>query len=541
MVHSIHFFWNRIGRRKCFWIPVLFFTISTYGYSIFSRTISIDDLASDVYVGSGQVMIAADRWGMNVTSFLDAIPRVSPASDRLLATCFLLVAAFLLPCSFYHVHHEEGNNLFVYKYTVLSCSLITYPIIGEIWEYSGANYLTTGGMLLSIVTCYYLDTRKTYGIKELLAAGIIMTLPMSSYESGVLFYVTLVCAVLMYQYCLWGDQNGARIYWKKTLLYASPLFIAFALRKIIGFSLRMALGVAKGSNGATVIQWGNAPFSEVLRKTVIDSFLNYIVNGIVYLPITIFLISAFFIIGLIIYRTIKQKNLMIMVAGVVLLCSVFILPLIQGAFMQYRTAISLSAFVSYSMFCLIECFERHRKVIKVIAIGLVIYLIWVQSEYLNSELALNTQRSENEMRFMSGIAQNILKTDTEKPVIFVGEYDIGDYFREAKTDYSDSVRGQLYQRAIQALKNRYGDYYYTYFHITEFPDSNVNSVINYSLAVDGMMEKYLSYLGYDIQVIDRMSNPNIFSCAKEIVDSKQMYPYDVTETDDFIIATLKLQ
>ena len=209
--------------------------------------------------------------------------------------------------------------------------------------------------------------------------------------------------------------------------------------------------------------------------------------------------------------------------------------------MQYRTAISLSAFVSYSMFCLIECFERHRKVIKVIAIGLVIYLIWVQSEYLNSELALNTQRSENEMRFMSGIAQNILKTDTEKPVIFVGEYDIGDYFREAKTDYSDSVRGQLYQRAIQALKNRYGDYYYTYFHITEFPDSNVNSVINYSLAVDGMMEKYLSYLGYDIQVIDRMSNPNIFSCAKEIVDSKQMYPYDVTETDDFIIATLKLQ
>ena len=64
MLESIKTFWNQVGRKNGFWIPVLFFTISTYGFSIFNRTVGIDDLAADLYVGSGNVMIAAGRWGM---------------------------------------------------------------------------------------------------------------------------------------------------------------------------------------------------------------------------------------------------------------------------------------------------------------------------------------------------------------------------------------------------------------------------------------------------------------------------------------------
>ena len=540
MLESIKTFWICIGRRKNFWIPVLFFTFSTYGFSIFSRTIGIDDLSSDLYVGSGHVMIAAGRWGMNLTSFLDAIPRLSPASDRLLATCFLMVAGVLLSSLFFHINHDKTDVFFVSKYTVLSCCLITYPILGEIWEYTGANYLSTGGMLISIVTCYYLLTRQSVGIKVLLLVSMLMTLPMSSYESGVLFYITLVCAVLYYKYCIWSDQIKRSLYWKEAFQFAIPLAGAYFLRWMIGNILRLVLGVAKGQNGATVITWGKAPFVDVLRKLIIDTFLNYVVNGIVYLPITVLLFAEVFLIVYSGFLAVKKKRGMILTGGVLLVLSVYILPLMQGTFMPYRTATPLSMVTSFSSFCCMEFVERRKQTSKVIVSCLALYLLWIQSAYLNSELALNNQRSDNEMRTMSIVAQKILSTNTEKPVIFIGEYDIGEYFRQAKKEYMDSMSGHFYQNVIDAFIDRYGDYYYTFFHLTEFPDSNVNSVINFSLAIDGMMEKYLGYLGYDIQVIDRASNPETTEYAKRIVANEKMHPYEVLETENYIIATLGL-
>ena len=140
---------------------------------------------------------------------------------------------------------------------------------------------------------------------------------------------------------------------------------------------------------------------------------------------------------------------------------------------------------------------------------------------------------------MSVVAQKILSIDSEKPVIFVGEYDTGEYFKQAKKEYVDSVVGDLYQIIIDAFKNRFGDYYYTFFHLTEFPDSNVNSVINYSLAVNGMMENYLAYLGYDIDVIDRNSELELVEEAKDIAQKTGMRSYEVQE-ENYIIATLQL-
>lgn len=542
MIASLRVFWNNIGRRKSFWIPILFFSISTYGFSVFNRTIGIDDLASELYIGSGHVMIAAGRWGMVLWNKLAAIPRVSPASDRLLATSFLLLAGIMLSALFFDIHQTSQNRQFVYKYTVLSCFLITYPILGEIWEYSGANYMSTGGMLISIVSCYYLQTRQTIGIKELLATGLLMTLPMSSYESGVLFYITLVCAILFYKYCVWSDRGKSNLYWKNACIYAIPLVIAFFLRMIIGYLLRLLLGVAKGHNGATGIRWGTDPFIDVFRKLIIDTVLNYIVNGLVYLPIAIFLLAELFLIFFSVYLTIKKRNGIILLGGLFLTVSVFALPILQGTFMQYRTAITLSILTSFAFFLLVESVERNgTNLIKMIVSGGVLYLIWTQSAYLNSELALNNQRSENEMRTMSIIAQKIVEMNTEKPVIFIGEYDMGEYFRQAKKGYAGSAAGYLYQKVIDAFINRFGDYYYTFFHLTEFPDSNVNSMINYAIAVNGMMENYLAYLGYDIDVINRVSAPEAVDYAEEIVEQNHMSSYALLETDDFVIATLSVE
>ena len=538
MTESIKLFWEQVGKKKSYWIPVLFFVIASYGYSVFSRTIGIDDMASDLYVGSGHEMISAGRWGMNVLTALAAIPRPSPASDRLLATAVLLLSGFMLSALFFHIHHLPGEKQFIPKYTVLSCFLITYPIVGEIWEYTGANYMSTGGMLISIVSCIYIETREPVRIKDLLLAGALMTLPMSSYESGVLFYITLVCSVLFYKYCIRQDQMKRSLYWKSALQYVIPLIVALLLRLAIASLLRLSMGVAKGQTGETEITWGKGPISDVFRKLIIDTFLNYIVNGLVYLPITIFVIAEIFLIIFSIVLTIKNRNGMSLFGGLILCVSVFTLTFIQGRFMQYRTAIPLSVLTSFAAFSFMELFEGKKKNAIVIINCLACYMLWVQSAYLNSELALNNQRSENEMRSMSILAQEILSTNPEKPVIFIGKHDSGEYFKHAKKEYSDTMAGVFYQKVIDAFKDRYGDYYYTFFHLTEFPDSNVNSSINYSVTVEGMMHDYLAYLGYDIEVIDREREPELLNKAYEIARATGMKPYEVQEADDFIIASL---
>ena len=540
MRESILAFWNCVGRRKGYWIPTLFFAVSTFGYSIFNRTVDVDDLAADVYIGSGKVMIAAGRWGMNLWHKLVAVPRLTPASDRLLAACFLTLAGVLLSSLFFQMSNDRKNSEAISKYTILTCSLITAPILGEIWEYTGSNYMSTGGMLISVVACYYLLTRKRVGLKETLLSGGIMTLPMASYESGVLFYITLVCAILYYKYCVHDNHKRISLpYLKSAVQFAIPLVIALCLRVVVGHFLRLVMGIAKGTNGATGIAWKNDLFMDVLRKLVLDTYLNYVINGIVYLPITLFLLATFFFVGFSFFLTIKKKNGMILIAGIILVFSVFLLPIVQGTFLQYRAAISLPMLVSFALFCAMECLGSGRDSTRIIVSGVVFYMIWVQSAYLNSELALNNQRSDNEMRIMSIIAQEILEKNTDKPVIFVGEYEASQYFKDAKKDYLDTTSGRLYLKVIDMLKNKYGYYYYTLFHITQFPDTNVNSVINYSVAVEGMMEKYLSYLGYDIPVIDRESNKKALALAQQIIWENNIGPYQVFEAEEFVIATLE--
>ena len=539
MIDSFRTFWDKVGCRKRYWIPVLFFTISTFGYSVFSRTISIDDLSADFYVGNTHPMIGANRWGMEVIHRLAAIPRVSPGSDRLLATVFLMLAGVLLSALFFHLHHADQGTLLPSKYTILTCSLVTYPMIGEIWEYTGANYISTGGMLLSIVTCYYLLIRGRIRGSDLLLGAALMTIPMSSYESGVAFYVTLVCGILFYRYCVWGERNRKWDYWKTAISFVLVLVLALCFRLLIGSLLRWILKVPKGFSGEAVISWGEANLVDMLRRLYIETVLNYGINGLVYLPIGVFCAAVVFLAIYAIYKTIEKKSIMVIVGSGIFLLSVFTLTLIQGSIMFYRTALPLSVFSSVTFFCLAEALERQKKIIRTITALLFFYLIWIQSSFLNSELALNNQRSENEMRTMSIVAQRILSLDSEKPVVFIGQYDMGNYINETKTVDSESVSGQIYEKLVDRLQNAYGDYFHFFTHFTSFPTTNVNSVINWALRANEM-EDYLSYLGFDIQVVNMWTEKDAVAEAKEIVESTEMHSYDVMETDGFIIATLQL-
>ena len=101
------YFYKHILIKKRFWIPVLFFAVVGYSFSIYNRTVNIDDLMRDFNIGSGNRMLAG-RWGFILWNKLVGINVVyDPFIDRFLAIALLILAAILLCYILYTIGGEK--------------------------------------------------------------------------------------------------------------------------------------------------------------------------------------------------------------------------------------------------------------------------------------------------------------------------------------------------------------------------------------------------------------------------------------------------
>ena len=139
-------FYRDIASKAQYWLPVILIAVLSYGFSMFNRTVSIDDLSRNHYNGSDHAMIRATRWGMDFwTKLFSTSKAYTPFVDKFFGVLFFVFAAFLLSLLFYSLN---GKSKHIWQYTVFSCSLISFPIINEIWEYNGANMIICGNLVL---------------------------------------------------------------------------------------------------------------------------------------------------------------------------------------------------------------------------------------------------------------------------------------------------------------------------------------------------------------------------------------------------------
>ena len=138
--------------RFSYWGITLLFSITAYGFSMLNRTISIDDLTKDLYIGRGQKMLAGTRWGMELWHNVLGVTQVTPFIEKFFGVLFLMMAATLVSCIFYLL---GGKSKCIMRYTILSVLLITYPLINEIWEYSGANMIVACNLCIVAGTVLY--------------------------------------------------------------------------------------------------------------------------------------------------------------------------------------------------------------------------------------------------------------------------------------------------------------------------------------------------------------------------------------------------
>ena len=513
-------------------IFIFFYTIIAYGFNIFNRTVSMDDLALSYFGDGMKIMLKGTRWSEYFLGTKILFSDYLPTIRGLISIIMLIIVSIMMCYLFYLIDEKIDIN----KIILFSSLFLTFPLINEMWEF-GYNSISIYFVLV-IVSILIQFCDENGSIKKKIIAGIILSPAMAGYESVVFVYITLVF-IILYLKEISGKQYQKGWFFDG-LGYILPLIIALLLRYIIGFSLVKLYGLEYQNVGNGAIKWFADGFKECLISVLYNGWY-YIIRGLSYFPIGEFVISMFiFLIITIKERTNGKKN--VLPIAFFLIMSLFFLSFLQGEYLHYRNAQTLQVFVPFVAYLLLTEI-RDKKIfninIKTIITVLLFYVSFRQSVYLHQLLALNNQRSDNEMAVFREIGYKIYSEfDKDKTVIFCGEYQLGDYIEDQITVKEGSIAEKVEDWLREITGKEEGRLY------QEFVSTNVNSYYNTQKdAFNGqsMIKYYMSYLGYDINVVDNLTDEEegyLKHGYEEIAKKENMKPYEIKDMGDYLLVYL---
>ncbi len=519
MIALLKDYYDNVLSKKRFWLPVLLLTIASYGFSIFNRTLCADDLATWRYV-DGKIWLRELRWGgvlwKKLLSYADSVP----FWDKYLSVMFLMGAAALFSCIWYYFN---GRRKWIWQYTAVSCMFVTYPILCEIWQYTcGGTIIVPGDFFLTFLSILLIATSgEKMGFRRFLAVGCIMTLVCTSAESLAPCYIATVLMILYYRYCVQRVRParfGSFAWIIEGLRYAAVLVFAMVMRFVIGYGIMFAMHLTFQNQGDTTIRW---PLTGEEIKLMIGSFLtNYVGAAVIYPPITVFVLCVVIFILITLVFCLRNKSVLPLFLGICIGISLFLIMLVQGQVMWYRTAITLIIFCSFVVYLVMSNADRRlhgtqednsgafiaigwRRNFWIAVTAFTLFISFRQAAYANKMLSLDNQRSENEAAVVRDLGFYLTSEfDTSKPMIFVGDYDIGHQMWLNTTASLDN--GQTRSRIFIKIRRKLtgNDSSYSYI------QSYVNSTMDwYHEQFDGeLFSAYFAYYGYDFDIVSNLSD-----------------------------------
>lgn len=519
-----------------------------FGYSAVHVTIGGDTLIGDVYLGEGNAMLAAGRFGMVLWAKLLGYKNAEPfyqSAIVVLSVAMLILAAIHFCMLLRRICAERISLL---GYGLFSCAFISYPLMNEIWQYPGANSAVCGGYLLVAGAlygmCAFFEKEEVFSKRKLIrmvAISLLLMVVCSGYESLAVVYVFGVFMVLFLEQLV-GAKRSLRKVIRRGIFFAVPLVAGVILRLLVHRALLLALGLTAAQNGDTAILWGTEPVFDTLWNVIRGCGFMYGLRAFVYLPITELVLAVLAFMVLLVGATVKKRDPLLLLTGAGMMVSLVLLAILQGKHTAYRTCQVFAVMVAFSVMALYETVRRWPKDGKVVpgVVGALLAVVCIhQGVYLNHLLVLDNLRSEEEAHVVRTIGTDLLRScDTSKPIILTGEYELSDWMQEETTarlqDYP------IYQWVIQkiggedTLKIQDGD---------KFVQTNVNSFLSKVAAYSPTeRQRLFQYYGFDFSFSTSAENARK---AEEYVKDHNVpgYPRDgyITESEDWIIVNLSAQ
>ena len=501
-------YWKEMSgflKNRLFMVCLALLMVIAFGYAAMNTAISIDDTEMDRYVGSGMEMIRAGRFGMWFWHVIQGGYNTGVSMDIL--AVLLMIAGACSCCVLFK--RASQDRISKPAFAVFILMAVTYPLVQEIWEFTGANVVVYGSILCATwaIALMYGQIQEESWRKPWRAvlAALLMMLVCASYESVVPVYIFLVCAVLALQ-AVYGSQKQKKLLeiLRQGLLYAGVLAIGLALRLIVHRVMLAVCGLEMGANGHTAILWGTAPVTTVVKQLLLEWLRYYGLNGIIYYPIGLMQVSVIvlIIVGLV---ACKKHGAALLLPGAGMLLSLIALSLLQGTFSYYRSCQVFGILCAFVAMLLADRLTGKKKWIRVTAALLCGWLILFQATYINYFLELDVRRSQQEAETVRQIGTQLEREyDLSKPVIFVGKYSLIEGIEEAGSLPEDSVRWRVYKAIGDFGYRLSGNDPSTLKYRRLLPTTNIKSVIHWSIEAfyQESMEKLFAYYGYEIEIAD---------------------------------------
>lgn len=418
-------------------IAVTLTAIGTYGYYLANPSPSIDWLSYDEYYTG--LLFGQGRFTATFVERILELWNCPVWFEPLLGiVCFIFGSLILL--SVFDGFKDENS---IVPSIVFSCVYISFPLLPEYFIYNGA-ILTVGGCTILFSLALYFSIKYEDFLRSFLLPIVFITLVFSWYECMILPYIGAVFAIMILKENKDGKIKSSEIFLKgiyHAIILAVGVIFEFAVTKIIIkiFSIRT------NSFAQTQSYW---TFSIQTVKNLFRSYLSYWGLKIFCNPaFTILFLSGivFFILFVInIKRTRSFSSILLYLGSLI---PVFAMTLYRGGGAEYRAEQGMPFFVAFTAYLLCINIEFCSKNIKRIFSVLFAFMMIIQIGSSNRCYWINNQRFEEEKNTILTV-NNIItnKFDKNKPVIFVGGYEISTSLNNKISVSDSSPAGKIIHR-----------------------------------------------------------------------------------------------
>lgn len=555
--HIKYFFKN-----KWYVISLIISAIAGYGYQLGHGTCGIDDVAIDMYFEDG-LGVVIGRWPFFYINKVVPIAEYTPFFTDFLAVLLLMLGAVLWCAVIREVVKEE---LPVFCYIVFSSMFLVYSLIAEVFIFYLHNgiafiYCAVG---FSLFVFYNMWTDKLPLGKKIawnIAIVLLLCVAISFYESAANLYLFGVLLILFFD-VIQEDRLGAGKLKKAVLLLghtAVVLVIAIIGRTAVTrYTMEVFSLPEYFFRSVTDISWlSSGSFSEIYADLVMLVKMlirEYFVVGVVYYPILLFAIASVLYAIYVVYKAIRDKNIWVFLYGIGTYATLYILTIIQGETLKYRSCQMFSVFVGFVMIWITYGVLKQKGWLKNIGLVLVSGIVIYSVIDLNSWFIYDYEKNQVEMQIVHEIGQDLQNGGYDvanKPVVFVGKF----YLDEELLDkcYVDKDEwGYGPMRWVNSWMELESDSYC----ITQILDLSLIDWGIESLATYGGYNKPLQnlfeYCGYSFMWAESelyeeimplyydYYGPGYEYMKTEAYGEQEQYPYEgyIEETEDYIVVKL---
>lgn len=465
--------------------PVIISTILCYAYYLTHETVTIDSLSSDRYYHG--LLVAQGRLTATIIENYLGFEHLPIAVENIIGLiCFILGATVF--CIIFDKAKPQSNVL---PYTFSTCLYITFPLMNEYFMFKG-SVLTTGGSILLVSFALYFALKIKNLIASILISSIFIFFAYSWYESFILVYIGAVFLLLI---LLADGQKSQKELFFNGFWLAPTLFLGFSLEEIISNAIINLCNITQDNNNAVGTAWLTS--SATLKSFFYDFIYSFVSKIFCYAPFTILFIFLAVAFVLMILQTKSTKKPILIFFYLGLALTVFFLSIYRGAESAYRTEQGIPFYISAITLLLSSKIinSNGKKALKIIASLSLVIILAVQICSSNYWYHVNVLRDKEEKQVVCNIAKELEKYDKNKPVIFIGYYQLSNNIKDKYTVKKDSVAGKIIDYTSKKAKKSY-----TYTAC----QTSISSYISWSIysfsSANVELKKFFNSCGYDFKL-----------------------------------------